>query len=454
MAQDVWYDKRGVSVTAASQAAVDALDAATDAYLGFRRDAGDRLKAVFAADPDMVMAHVIRGYFMNLMGNRALMPRAEKAAAEAEARAGRPGSSQASEREHLHVAALNAWNAGEFRRAAVLWEEILLTHPRDMFAMRLAHFAHFYLGQIANHRDSLARVMGDWNASVPGYQYVLGMRAFGLEEAGQYAEAERYGRQAVELDPTDTWSIHSVAHVLEMTGRAAEGIAWIERDAAQWDGLVHNFANHVWWHKAMFHLQLDDVAGALSLYDRRFWAVSSDDYLDQSNAAAMLMRLEFRGVDVGDRWQQLAELAAARVEDQVLPFADAHFMLALAGRNPDRAEALLDNISAYCDAYDNCMADSYRRVGLPLAAAIEAYGRRAYAQAVDLLLPIRYDLTEIGGSHAQRDVFHQLLIQAATGAGQHRLARALLLERTAQMPHSLQTKRDLAAVEAAIARAA
>ena len=68
-----------------------------------------------------------------------------------------------------------------------------------------------------------------------------------------------------------------------------------------------------------------------------------------------------------------------------------------------------------------------------------------------MLLPVRYDLTKIGGSHAQRDVFHQLLIQAAMKAGRNRLARALLLERTANMPHSALAARELAAAEEALA---
>jgi len=444
----LFSDRRGLEFSAASPEAVAALDAATDSYLGFRRDTGDKLKAVFAADADMVMAHVVRGYFMMLMGNRALVPRAEQAAAAAEAR-----FDAATARERQHTAALRAWTKGDWVCAVDLWEAILLDHPRDLFALRLAHFMHFYLGRIEHHRDSLARVIGDWHAGVPGYQYVLGMRAFGLEEAGDYAEAERVGRQAVEIDPTDTWSIHAVAHVLEMTGRAQEGIAWIKRDEAKWEGLVHNFANHVWWHQAMFHLQTDDVAGVLDLYDRRFWAQPSEDYLDHSNAVATLMRLEFRGVDVGERWRQLADLAAARLQDQALPFADAHYMAALAGRRPEQAEALARNIAAYVDAYDNTAADIYRRVGLPLAQAVEAYGRGAYGQACDLLLPVRYDLVEIGGSRVQRDVFHQLLIQAARRAGRGRLARALLRERAAQMPHSARTARDLATVEASLARA-
>ena len=59
---------------------------------------------------------------------------------------------------------------------------------------------------------------------MPDYGKVLGMSAFALEECGAYEEAERRGRRAVEIDPTDIWATHAVAHVMEMTGRQRDGI--------------------------------------------------------------------------------------------------------------------------------------------------------------------------------------------------------------------------------------
>ena len=68
----------------------------------------------------------------------------------------------------------------------------------------------------------------------------------------------------------------------------------------------------------------------LAHYDQQFWAAPSDDYLDFSNAAAMLWRLEYQGVDIGDRWNGLAVVAEQHAQDTVLAFADAHFIMALA----------------------------------------------------------------------------------------------------------------------------
>jgi|GEM_PF-3413496 len=43
-------DKRGLAVTVANQAAADALDDLVDAYIGFRADSAQKLKAAMTAD--------------------------------------------------------------------------------------------------------------------------------------------------------------------------------------------------------------------------------------------------------------------------------------------------------------------------------------------------------------------------------------------------------------------
>jgi tetratricopeptide (TPR) repeat protein len=225
-------DCRGLETTAASDAAVAAYDRTVSAYLAFARDTGEHLKAVYKADADMPMAHCLKGYFFQLFANPALHPKAEQALAQAEKAA---DARSATTRERMHIDALAAWRRGDLRRATDLWEVILIEHPLDILALKLAHFTHFYFGDAAELRDSVARVLPLWSEAVPDYGYVLAMRAFGLEESGDYAAAEKAGRRAVELNPGDVWGVHAVAHVLEMQGRAKEGIAWIEGLVPHWE---------------------------------------------------------------------------------------------------------------------------------------------------------------------------------------------------------------------------
>ena len=421
------HDKRGLELTAASDDAAAALDAALDDFLAFGREAGPLLKAAFEADAEMPMAHVLRGHFFLLMGVGALRPRAAKAGETAAGLA-------VTARERAHADALSRWAAGDTAGAVRRFEDILLDHPRDIQAIRLAHYLHFYHGALVQHRDSTARVLPAWDESVPGYGYVLGMRAFGLEEMGDYARAEDFGRRAVAIDPSDAWSVHSVAHVMEMQDRPQEGIAWIRENEAHWENKIHNFRGHLWWHQSLFHLALDEADAVLDLYDNRFRADNaSDDVLDIANATSMLLRLHFRGVDAGGRWEELAGHSAGRFADGIFPFFDAHYMAALAMAG-DR-----DSVQSHLDAMSGrsgeATADAvYEEVGRPLCEAIAAFGAGEPKRCFELLEPIRYDLFRLGGSHAQRDVFMQLLIAAARQAGRDRELRALVAERAAQKP--------------------
>lgn len=443
-------DSRGLAVTVKDDAALAAHEALTDAYLGFRVETGDCLRTAMKADAEAPLVQTMAGYIFHLM---ALKPLTERAAA-ASAKATKLANDIGLERERLHAEALAAWTAGDLRGAVDRLEDVLLRWPHDILALKLAHYLHFYLGDIAEHRDSVARVLPAWSEATPGYAAVLGMRAFGLEEAGDYEAAERIGRRAVEMDPSDTWSIHAVAHVLEMQGRHREGINWIERDVVHWRDRVHNFGFHVWWHKALYHLELDEHDAVLDLYDTRFRSEETDDGLDISNAAAMLMRLKLRDVECGDRWNRLAATVAERTSERLIPFNDVHYMLALAGAGDDRTSAAAETIAGHGDAAADYWAAIYQNVAGPMARGIAAYGGGDYAGAVKQMLPVRYQWGLIGGSHAQRDVFQQLLIDAAMRAGEWTLSSALLAERTALKPRSADAWRRLAKASNALGRTA
>jgi predicted Zn-dependent protease len=89
-------------------------------------------------------------------------------------------------------------------------------------------------------------------------------------------------------------------------------------------------------------------------------------------------------------------------------------------------------------------------VGLPLGRAVLAHRRGAYGDVVDLLMPLRSRFRWIGGSHAQRDLFDQLLIDAARRGDRLDDATSLLAERTSRRPRNIWAWREYASVLAAV----
>ena len=104
--------------------------------------------------------------------------------------------------------------------------------------------------------------------------------------------------------------------------------------------------HHLWWHRGLYHFERREFAEVLALYDRRFRDLASpltqaqpDLYIDVQNAASMLFRLERQGVDVGDRWVELADKAEARIGDCLSAFTLPHWMMALAAAGAGRPPA-------------------------------------------------------------------------------------------------------------------
>ena len=421
----MFKDCRGLVLTTVSGQAAAAFDHAIDGYLGYRADMAARMAALLAVDPDFGMAHCLKGYLF-LMGFRADANGAARAAL-AEARRC-PGTA----REVAHTEALGHWIDGDPERAVAVWDHILVDHPHDLLAFRLAHFVNFWSGRADAMLASVRSVERHWSGALPGFGSILACRCFAHEEAGYYLEAEHAGREAIRRDPTDLWAAHGVAHVLEMTGRHLEGIGWVEDLQSRWDG-TNNLKHHLWWHQSLYHLELGDFARVLSLYDSGFRDLAApltemapDLYIDVQNAASMLFRLGRCGVPVGDRWVELADKAEARIGDCQSAFTLPHWMMALAATGRDAAAtAMLSGMRDFA-AGRQPLAALVRDIALPVTQAVLANGQGRHPEAVALMRPVLGEMNRMGGSHAQQDVLEQVFLDSALKAGQERDARMVL----------------------------
>jgi len=448
----MFRDAHGLELTTSSAAAAQAFDRTLIGYLGYRADTPQRLAALFDADAEFGLAHCLKGYFAMLSYKQAALPVATEAAVDA-----RRLTEQATPRERAHVAALQLWINGEPDRAAAAWEQILSEHPRDVLAFRLAHFVNFWLGRPDVMLASVLGIERHWSNELPGYGVILGCRCFAHEECGHYTEAEAAGRAAIDRDPGDLWAAHGVAHVLEMQGRRGEGIAWIDGLRRHWED-ANNLRHHLWWHAAMFHLERGETDRVLALYDGEFRNLASqltealpDLYIDVQNAASMLFRLERHGVDVGDRWVELADRAEARIGDCLSPFTLPHWMMALAATGRQAAALrMLEAMRNFAQG-PGITASQVGRYALPICEAVLARIQGEHARAVAVMRPALAGMHRLGGSHAQQDVLEQLFLDAAMRAEQHDDAR-LLLERVAgRRPVPLRRRVGYAAAAQALA---
>jgi tetratricopeptide (TPR) repeat protein len=428
MEQPMYQDLSGDRISVANEAARLAWNDTLEALLAHAAATPEHLARTLQADPDFGLAHAAKGLMLLSLARPELLGAAHDCLARAMAA---QALREVTQRERMVTEALALWLDEAPRRAAQRLEMILEAHPFDVLALKLSHGLRFMLGDQPQMLAALRRVVPGFTEAHPLAGYVNGCYAFALEEQGFYAEAERAGRRAVALSPRDAWGRHAVAHVLEMTGRADEGVAWLG-DAGSFRH-ANNLRFHIVWHLALFRLERGETAEVLRLYDEDIRGEQTDDYRDIANGASLLARLDYAGVDVGMRWEELAAKAEGRVQDGRLVFADLHYALALLGAGQsDGAETIARSLVEDWHGHPSGERREAARSGSLAAFGLIAFHEGDYAEAARLLGGARSGLVAIGGSHAQRDLFEQAYIESLLRCGSHDRASAILSERLAR----------------------
>jgi tetratricopeptide (TPR) repeat protein len=427
-------DAQGHSLSGATAAAVTAYDQATRAFNLVYGDAVSAFDEAREAAPDFVMAHLGKAWLFTMANDPGFLIQAEALIESAQ-------SLPMNDREAAHLAALSHQVKGARAAAVAVLDRHLMRYPFDLMAHQAAALADGFLGRFHWVRGRSARALPHWSKDQPGYGTMLAFHAFGLEEAGDYARAEDESREAAELEPLSFWPHHTVTHVMEMTGRPEDGLGWMAAREPLWSTPSHTNQVHIWWHKALFHVELGQYEAALALYDGPLRKTQRRLGNSLTNASALLWRLDILGCEVGDRWQELAALWDGHADGKCLVFTDIHAAMAELRSGQEalverRLSTMRDTAGSDAEA-----APLYRTVGIPVVEALFGFHRGDYREAMDLLLQTRFDVWQIGGSHAQRDVVDWTLIEAALRAGQRNVALSLAHERLAARPRSAPNRR-------------
>jgi hypothetical protein len=436
----MYSDEHGNVLTAASQEAAAAYGTALDHLLHFRPEVTEALDAALAADPSLAMGVALQAY-LGILGTEPDDAAAARAALDDFERSVDPGRLQT--REHAHLAAARALVDGDWYTGSRVLRDLVVEHPRDALALVVGHQTDFFTGDAVALRDRIGSALHAWSPLDRHYGPVLGMYAFGLEEAGQYDQAAEVGHEAVERDARDVWGVHAVVHTYEMQARFGDGLRFLDAGGQNWqDG---NFLTvHNWWHYCLYLLEAGDSVRPLEIYDAVLHnAASQGVAMEMLDAAALLWRLYLEGEDQTARWTLLADAWDAKVPTPHYAFNDMHAVMAYAGAGrladarrlvQDRARWAAEQ-GAAAGGPPGAAGSSVtnvamtRDIGVPVCSALLAFAEARYDETVQTLLPLRYAVNRFGGSHAQRDAVQRTLLEAALRSGRLPLARALVSER-------------------------
>ncbi len=332
----------------------------------------------------------------------------------------------ASRRERQQVEAISLMIHGENGKAFRLIREHLNEFPRDILMLRLASRV-LILGcsgaGVANFPEELMSIVKPLASDYGDDWAFLGQYAFAHHETGYFADALTYAERSLEMRPDNGNASHSVAHVFFETGDPDGGSDFLGDWLEGYDRRGP-FNVHLSWHYALFQLATGRPENAVSLYEDHIRpTVVKKNFGSLQDSASLMWRMKIYGDGQPGPWNEVLEIARPAAEKPGPAFRDAHAALAFAaGGYTEEMGKLISGLDALAGE-GNALS---REVMLPLAKGVEAFANGAYDDAADNLDGLVDQLARIGGSHAQRDVFEDTILESYIRAGRFDKAQDLL----------------------------
>ncbi len=336
-------------------------------------------------------------------------------------------------RERQQIEAVNLWITGKGRESIALIKEHLSEFHRDGLLLRLAHRLYmlgcsgagspdFPPEYLALLQSVEAHCLDDWA--------FLAEYAFAHHETGQLDKAMDLAQRSLDMNSTNSVACHSMTHVHFERGDAASGEDFLGGWLQAFDAPASSYV-HLSWHLALFELAQGKYQETLDRYENFIRpSVVAKSMSTLNDSASLMWRLQiYGGTPPPMPWEEVRAIAAPAADRPGAAFRDAHAALAFAGSGDHESmEKMTGRLRKSAQDGDSFTKD----VVLPLAKGIEAFGQGDYSEAVGFFEPVFPQLVRIGGSHAQREVFEDTILEAYIRAGQVEKAENMLRSRLNQ----------------------
>ena len=411
-------DRYELPLTTESHQAADRYVDALDMFIAQTYGVEQEFERAVEADEGLAVAHAALGL---LQLYRSAPDEAKKSVSRAKALA-----VNATKRERQQVEAIGLMVNGRNDKAYRLIQEHLKEFPRDILMVRLASRV-LILGcsgaGVANFPEELLAMVKPLASDYGEDWAFLGQYAFAHHETGQFSDALSYAERSLEQRPDNANASHSVAHVFFETGDPDGGSDFLGDWLEGYDRRGP-FNVHLSWHQALFQLATGRQENAVSLYEDHIRpTVIKNNFGSLQDAASLMWRMKIYGDGEPAPWNEVLEIARPAAENPGPAFRDAHAALTFAaGGHTEEMGKLISGLDAMAGE-GNALS---REVMLPLAKGIEAFVDGAYDDAADNLGGLVDQLPRIGGSHAQREVFEDTILESYIRSGRFDKAQELL----------------------------
>lgn len=434
-----YRDRFDLALTTSSAEAVEHYVEGLDLVLEQSFGAEARFKDAIAADEEFALAHA--GLAFTKMGltdgtDRMAVNRARKLARNATAR------------ERDHVEAIWLFIHGHGPRSRTLVHAHLNRHPRDVMIVRMANRLYTLGCSGAGVRDFPSAYFSLLKSLAPdcGHDWAfLSHYAFAHHEVGLFGEAMALAARSLAMRPTNGHAAHSIAHAHFEQGNARPGSDFLGDWLKSYDRRAP-LNPHLSWHQALFELALGRYDEAVERYKEAIHpTVVRRDPGTLADSASLMWRMRLYGraepaLDTG----LIRDQAAAAVDTSGPAFRDVHAALVFAATGDT---ASIERMKRRLAGQARNGELLHREMTMPLVDGIANFAAGEYAAAIACLEPVVPQLVRIGGSHAQREVFEDTLVEALVRGRQLQRAMAALEERLARRP-SVRDRFWLARVKA------
>ena len=415
-------DRLGLPVSTSSGTAADHLQEGLDLLLSQNYGAEEEFQKAMEADEGLALAHAGQSWVDMMAGNAS---KAREGIARAQSL-----SAGISGREKSDIEAIDLWVNNKGIQSMGVIRDHLKEHPRDVLMLRLAQRLFMqgcHSAGVPNFPDELFDLCQSVAKHCDDDWAFLGSYAFAHHETGRLDEAFRLANRSLDLYQSNAVACHSVTHVYFEQGDASSGGGFLGNWLEDFDRRA-SYNVHLSWHLALFELAMGRYNNALEIYETHIRpSVVARSAASLADSASLMWRLQlYGGTPPPKPWEEVRDQAAPAAGNPGPPFRDAHAALAFAAAGDREAlEKTINSMQAEADQGNVLVGE----MTLPMIRGIAAFAEGDYGETVRQMERPISELARIGGSHAQREVFEDTLLEAYIRAEQFDKAEDMLRER-------------------------